>query len=137
MNFYWQVTPEEEKDWSFTEWIANFLRDEQLLYRDVDDDYSDQAHEPGMPGGDDDWYDDANEGILDSLIIVGLLAALAFLVYYRQQRQINHQRAVQEQNQAQREQGQEQRPQEQQDRGMFPREDDPDFMPWVAGGIGH
>jgi SEL1 protein len=65
-------------------------------------------------------------------------------VYYRQQRRINHQRETQEQNQAQGaqgaqgEQGQEQRPQEQQqDRGMFPREGDADFMPWLAGGVGH
>jgi len=96
-----------------------------------------------MPGGDDDYYDDLDESILESLIIVGLAAALAFLVYYRQQRQTNHRRGLE------RQQGhpegqpdgaipEEQRlPGQQADGGFFPPPDDPDFAQWAAGGIGH
>jgi hypothetical protein len=51
-----------------------------------------------MPGGDD-YYDEIDDGIVESLIIVGLAAALVFLVYYRQQRQVNHRRAMEQQGQ--------------------------------------
>lgn len=81
-----------------------------------------------MPGAGDDFYDIIDDGILDSLIIIGLVAALAFLVYYRQQRQLN----------GRRERDAQQRPQGQQaDGGFFPPAGDPGFGEWVAGGVGH
>lgn len=88
--------------------------------------------------------------ILESLIILALSGALAFLLYYRAQRQRRQEeeRRRQEQQQQQLNQGvpvaqeQGQQPQQaqaqgQQDRGLFPNPNDPDFMNWVAGGIGH
>lgn len=92
-----------------------------------------------MPGGDE-FYDIIDEGLLESLIIVGLAAALAFLVYYRQQRQTNHQRQQANDQQAQGQggvigvvpvEGQ------QADGGFFPPQEDPAFGQWVAGGVGH
>ena len=92
-----------------------------------------------MPGGDaDGMYDDIlDDGILESLVIIGLAAALVFLIYYRQQHQLAHR-----QNEAARAQPEEQAVEGQQqeaagERGLFPQPGDPDFAPWVAGGVGH
>jgi len=130
--------PEPKKEWSFSEWVQNFLEDEHPYYHDVDeDDYVDHATDP-IPGADE-YYDDIDEGILESLIIVGIAAALAFLVYYRQQRQLHHRLAQGQQQMAQpgaaapADQGQ----QGPADRGLFPPPGDPAFNQWVAGGIGH
>ena len=88
-----------------------------------------------MPGGDD-FYDIIDDGIIDSLIIIGLAATLAFLVYYRQQRQTNHQRETQRQ-QGQAGAGVPPLPGQQPDGGFFPPAGDPNFGQWVAGGVGH
>ena len=96
-----------------------------------------------MPGGDEDYYDEIDDSILESLIIVGLAAALAFLVYYRQQRQTNHRREMETQQgnePAQAENGLppgERLPGQQADGGFFPPPDDPNYAQWVAGGVGH
>ena len=110
-----------------------------------------------MPGGDDDYYAELDDSILDSLIIVGLAAALAFLVYYRQQRQTNHRREMETQQQGdpnpdqdqpplqpgqpQAENGivppEERLPGQQADGGFFPAPEDPNYPAWVAGGVGH
>jgi SEL1 protein len=148
--------------------------------------------DPGMPGGDgeyaarepregrpeagdaydaaggaaaDDW-EDFDDGLVESLIIVALAGALALLVYARQARQrgIEQDRRQQQQQQQQQVQQQAQVPNQnelfpapgqqaqggqqqdpnrvpdqpgQEDPGMFPRPGDPDFNNWVAGGIGH
>ena len=94
-----------------------------------------------MPGGDE-FYNIIDDGILDSLIIVGLAATLAFLVYYRQQRQTNHQREAQRQQgqagvAAQPLPAQQHQPGEQPDGGFFPPPGDPNYGQWVAGGVGH
>lgn len=95
-----------------------------------------------MPGGDD-YYEEFDEGVLESLIILGIAGALAFLVYYRQLRLQNHRRAV-EQQQLQQANGQlggaapvAPVPGQQRDGGFFPPPGDPDHGQWVAGGIGH
>jgi SEL1 protein len=96
-----------------------------------------------MPGGDadaDGLYDDPlDDGILESLIIIGLAAALVFLIYYRQQHQLAHRRG--EEAARARQQGEQAAPEAQQpqpeDRGLFPQPGDPEFQQWVAGGIGH
>lgn len=94
-----------------------------------------------MPGGDSDGlYDDiADDGIMESLVIIGLAAALVFLVYYRQARQLAHR-----QNQAAAAQQHGQEPVEEQQQpaeadrvGLFPQPGDPAFGQWVAGGVGH
>lgn len=87
-----------------------------------------------MPGGDD-FYDEFDEGVLETLGIIALTAVLAFLVYYRQQQQLNNRRA-QEQGNPQAADGAN-GPERQEDRGFFPAPDDPEFMNWAAGGVGH
>ncbi len=92
-----------------------------------------------MPGGDD-YYDEIDDGIVESLIIVGLAAALVFLVYYRQQRQVNHRRAMEQQGQGAPANGgvpAQPLPGQQPNGGFFPPPGDPNFNQWVAGGIGH
>jgi len=133
------LTREEPKpDWSLREWIANFLRDDHPYYHDVEEDeFTDPIAPDQMPGGDD-YYDAIDEGLVESLIILGLAAALIYLVYYRQQRTLNHRRAMEQQG------GQgvaappmQPLPGQQADGGFFPPPGDPNFNQWVAGGIGH
>ena len=116
-----------------------------------------------MPtGGADEYYDDVDEGIIESLIIISLAGALAFLVYYRNQRQTNHRREVerlqqqlqpeaadQDQPNQPNQQGQQNEPapqgqlghlgvdQQQANGGFFPPPGDPGYAQWVAGGVGH
>lgn len=90
-----------------------------------------------MPGGDE-YYDDFDDGILESLFIVSLAALLAFLVYYRQQRQIAQRNREQERQRTQAQEGGDHPVvQQPEDRGLFPQPGDPEFMNWAAGGIGH
>jgi len=94
-----------------------------------------------MPGGDaDGLYEDLiDDGLLESFIIIGLAAALVFLIYYRQQRQLAHRRGEEAANNAP--QGNQPvadvQPAQQEDRGLFPQPGDPDYGQWVAGGFGH
>lgn len=99
-----------------------------------------------MPGGDD-WIDDLDESIIESLIILGLAGALAFLVYYRQQRQNDYRRRQQEDQPVGQLPGQQQPhlpgqpqvpeqpqlPGQQPDNGFFPQPEDPNYGQWVAG----
>jgi SEL1 protein len=92
-----------------------------------------------MPGGDD-YYDEIDDGVLESLLIVSLTAVLAFLVYYRQQRQVQQRNQQQQQQRppdVNQQYGQGQNQEHDEDRGLFPRADDPEFINWAAGGIGH
>ena len=99
-------------------------------------------HDP-MPGGDD-YYDEIDEGMFESLVIISLAGALAFLVYYRQRRQHDHRMRVEEQRrrhelaQAAGPPDAEARlPGQLPDGGFFPPVDDPNYNVWRAGGIGH
>lgn len=115
---------------------------------DEEDELIEPAHEH-IHGGDDIYGDLIDDGIIESLIIVGLAAALAFLVYYRQQRQLNNNLQQQQQGQQternqqagddhQGEQNQQAQEQAQvPDRGVFPAPGDPDYGQWVAGGVAH
>jgi SEL1 protein len=91
----------------------------------------------------DEW-DEFDDGLIESLIIIALAGALALLVYARQARQ----RAVEEEQRRVREAGQQAQAQNQGppapqpgqapgDRGLFPNPGDVDWNNWVAGGIGH
>lgn len=87
----------EKRSWTFTEWIAHFLEADNPADDAVDNGGFDELglgsevfHGDPMPGGDDN-FDDLDDGLLESLIIVGLAATLAFLVYYRNQRQLHMQ----------------------------------------------
>ncbi|OCL07737.1 HCP-like protein [Glonium stellatum] len=133
-----QDDPPPKKDWSFAEWIHAFLEADAAAWENMEvDDYdgTHTGHDGHMPGGDDDYYEDIDSDILESLIILSLTAALAFLVYYRAQRQRRAEQQRQ-QGQAQGQEGQQQQGQ-QEDRGMFPQANDPEFLNWQAGGVGH
>ncbi|KKK23380.1 hypothetical protein AOCH_003792 [Aspergillus ochraceoroseus] len=128
---------------TFKEWVAAFIEndeEEEANYRaqmykraeDNDDDI--------LSGGDrlddrheDGYYDDLDleidESILEGLIILSLAATLLVLVYMRQQR--NRQRPNDNQNANQG------APANGNDRGLFPRPGEPEFVQWVAGGVGH
>ena len=89
-----------------------------------------------MPGGDADGiYDDIiDDGLLETLLILGLAGALVFLIWYRGQQQRAHRPA------AVGHQGGQAAPQAQQpeeDRGLFPPPGDPAFNDWAVGGVGH
>ncbi|KAL8629343.1 hypothetical protein Q9189_004955 [Teloschistes chrysophthalmus] len=114
-----QPDPEPKKDFSFSEWINNFLDDPHPYY------HSDEDVDP-MPGGDD-WVDDIDDSIIESLIILGLAGALIFLVYYRQQRQNNYRRERERRQPVQEPAGQ------QADGGFFPQPGDANYGQWVAG----
>ncbi|KAL8732973.1 MAG: hypothetical protein Q9166_002371 [cf. Caloplaca sp. 2 TL-2023] len=148
-----QPDPEpNKKEWSFNEWLSNFLEDPHPYYHGADDDdFVDPSSDHAMPGGDD-YIDDIDESIIESLVILALAGALAFLVYYRQQRQNNHRREMerQQQQQSQQQGAAPQEPQQQQapvqdppipgqqaDGGFFPPPGDPHYGQWVAGGVGH
>jgi SEL1 protein len=86
--------------------------------------------------------------ILESLVILGLSGALAFLLYYRAQRQrrLEEERRRREEQARQlgvdvgavpQQQNPQQNPQQNQDRGVFPNQGEPEWMDWVAGGVGH
>lgn len=165
---------------SVREWLSRFI-DSALEMEAQDyagrqageDGYGDDLEyiangEPGMPGGDneywytgaqrreaDDLYEDFDDGLLESLIIIALAGALAMLVYVRAQRQRDA-RANQGQGQGiapgggalgpvganglQPILGQPAPPEQQgpgQQGGFFPNPGDPEYQEWVAGGIGH
>ena len=147
---------EPRKEWSLSEWISNFLEEEHPYYHSADSDEDNNVDSAGiqdpMPGGDG-LYDEIDEGILESLLIIGLAAALVFLVYYRQQRAMHHRRMREQRRQEEQQQqvpthelqGQAivgQAPPLQQglqpEDGFFPPPGDPnDHGQWMAGGIGH
>ncbi|KAH7319063.1 ubiquitin-protein ligase-like protein Sel1/Ubx2 [Rhexocercosporidium sp. MPI-PUGE-AT-0058] len=133
-----QDEPTPKKQWSLSEWITNFLRDDHLYYGDADYDDNYLPENDPMPGGDaDGMYEDIiDDGIIESIAIIFLATALIGLIYYRQQRQQAHRRD-QEAGAAQNGAAPEGQQQQRQNNGLFPQPGDPDFGQWVAGGIGH
>ena len=163
-----------KKRYTPTEWIANFLAADLEAYeadqltRADDGAPLDEWDSSGMPGGDDFyaegdlWVDDE---LVEALVILGLAATLAFLVYWRQQRVMRNRRErVEALARAQAHGGGVQAlvgapgavvpvaegvvpaqvaPVEaaaavgEEDRGLFPVPGDPEFMNWAMGGIGH
>lgn len=117
--------------------MSNFLRDDHPYYGDADYEDNYLPDNDPMPGGDaDGMYDDIlDDGILETLIVLGLAGALVFLIYYRNQRQMVHRRN--EEVAAAGHQEVPQGPPPAEDRGLFPQPGDPNFNDWVAGGIGH
>jgi SEL1 protein len=127
-----------KKQWSISEWIKNFIQDDHPYYRDAEDENQVDAKDSPMPGGDaDGMYEDGiDDGLVESLIIMGLAAALVFLIYYRQQHQLA-QRQNQEAAGVPGQPAAEQQPAQPRDGGLFPQPGDPEFGQWVAGGVGH
>ena len=163
---------------SVGEWLTHFL-DAAVEDAEADaraamgEDQLDHGDEGAgaMPGGDGDHYfgggggaggvageyvgdEIFEDGFVESLIIVGLAAALALLVYWRQQ-----ERARAEERRRRERQGnvgdggvgggvaagagagvgdgRDRDRDRDRDRGVFPRPEDPDYGQWVAGGVGH
>ncbi|MCJ1311054.1 ERAD-associated protein [Agyrium rufum] len=139
-----QPEPEVKKvRLSWSEWLSKFLSEPHPYYANGDDgdeidDLSDPLFHDPLNGGDE-YYDDIDESIVESLIIVALAGALAFLVYFRQQRVQNQRRDEAMRRQEQMGAVDPEINQEGQDgeRGYFPPREDPAFADWVAGGIGH
>jgi SEL1 protein len=145
----------EKKRRSFAEWLNDFLEaDAQMYAAELQQEADDWGNEEHMPGGDDYWEggEELDDGLLETLLIGGLVAALGWLIYYRQQQQrAAEQRRRQgedangqQQQQAQgngdaRGQGQQPPPApgQQPDGGFFPPPGDPNFNAWAAGGVGH
>jgi SEL1 protein len=152
-----------KKSRTFSEWIAQFLEyaDEDLEEGEgagLDDLELESAAfvNDAMPGGDESYYEEVDDGLLETLIIIGIAATLAFLVYYRQQRQLQQRRAAEGgqiarnapgaaapgQVAIRQPRGAVAAPQQQQagvgaDGGFFPNPGDPDYAAWAAGGIAH
>lgn len=133
--------PPKYRTWS--EWLTNFLADDD---DQLPDDYPTEPYIQDTMPGSDDYYDDIDEGLVESLIILGLAGALAFLIYYRQQRQVNYRReADQQQAHVNRQAARDADPAgnvplvagQQPNGGFFPPPGDPYHGQWVAGGVGH
>lgn len=86
------TTPRKSR--SIREWIAAFLENDDKDYTATDadtDDIDDPDHpaldssRPAAAGDPDDgFYEDIDDGVFETLIIVALAAVLAFLLLYRQ-----------------------------------------------------
>ncbi|KAI1464009.1 HCP-like protein [Daldinia caldariorum] len=135
-----QDEPSPRKDWSLSEWISNFLQ-EDVYYEE-----GYEAFDEGMITGSDgeplnDGLEDV-DAVVESLIILGLVGAIAILMYYRARRQQAH---VQAEAEAARQgqqggagvQQQQQQPGLGHQGGVFPQPGAPDFRQWAAGAVGH
>lgn len=109
-----------------------------MYYGDEDYDENYIPENDPMPGGDaDPLYDDLiDDGLLESIAIIVLAGALVWLIYYRQRRQLAHQRG-QEAAGGQDGAAQAGQQQQQDNQGLFPQPGDPAFGQWAAGGVGH
>ncbi|KJZ77453.1 hypothetical protein HIM_03177 [Hirsutella minnesotensis 3608] len=86
-----QDEPKKVKDWSLSEWISNFLRDDSIVYEEEllrDDGFE------GTIGAGDEVLDDG--GLLESVLIIGVTTALVLLLWWRQRMQQAHARAEEE-----------------------------------------
>jgi SEL1 protein len=83
-----QDEPKPKKDRSFSEWVANFLQNEGQVF---DEEY--------YNGGDlydgaiGDGQDTEDDGVVESILIIGITFSLVFLLWWRQRLQQAHQQA--------------------------------------------
>ena len=107
INSIQEEPAETQKSRTLSEWIARFLEyaDEDLEegegatgLDDLELESAAYGNNDPMPGGDGSYYEEVevDDGLVETLIIIGLAATLAFLVYYRQQRQLQQRRAAAE-----------------------------------------
>jgi SEL1 protein len=146
------VGPEEDEEGkkkgkrSLAEWLVDFLEADAAQYYEADD-WEGQGE--GMPGGDYEYAEGEDDGMVELVLIGSLVAALGWLFWYRQQ-----QRAVEATRRAERERAEELERNGGQmglppqrvplagaepgdDRGMFPQPGQPGYQDWLAGGVGH
>jgi SEL1 protein len=141
-----QEEPEVQRRRSFREWVTNFLADDAAFYStedldthaDSDDSssYNDALDDP-MPGGDI-LFEDMDDRLVDSLLIISLVTTLLFLIYWRQRRLTNQRNQANQQNNADPAQNQPAAGGAAADggnAGFFPPPGDPNFAPWLAGGL--
>lgn len=131
-----QEEPSKIKDWSLSEWIANFLKDDARYYDDDEDLYSDYMDDT-LDVGDEDYLDAG--GVLESILIIGVTMTLVLLLWYRQRMQqaraqVEHVRR-EEQNPPPQQPGQ-QPGQQPQGQGGDPANPPDGFAGWAAGGVG-
>lgn len=109
-----------KRDWSLTEWVANFLDAEDYEY---DEHYRDSIYDGTIGSGEE--YDE-DSGLVESLLIIVISLSLVALLWWRQRLQEAHAQAEEARR---REQGLPPAP---------PREDAAAaaFRGWAAGGIG-
>lgn len=102
-----------EKDWSLSEWIANFIKEDGYYEDDL---YSDDLYDDGYVGEGD--FDE--DGVVESVLIIGIMTTLVFLLWWRQR--------IQQQAEAAR----------RREQGLPPRQPgvEDNFRQWVGAGIG-
>lgn len=146
-------TAGKDKDWSLSEWVANFLKDDATPYDD-EPAYADYMDET-IDVGDEDYLDAG--GVLESFLIIAVTMSLVLLLWYRQRMQQAH---AQTEQARRRDQDQGQAPQQQQrqappapplqqpqpqapplipppEQGLNPGDPgNPLFGAWAAGGMG-
>ena len=158
LTFYLSLLLAPRKPFSLSEFVQNFLEADAAAYYEALNAAGGDPNDPldgnewettvgpdGLPG--DEIYDEIDEGILESLVILGLAGLLAWLVWYRQQRLERRRREADERARGggviadQAGVVGEGRPPavpgQQADGGFFPPPGDPNFNNWVAGGVGH
>ncbi|KAM4058431.1 hypothetical protein HRG_006600 [Hirsutella rhossiliensis] len=117
-----QDEPKKGKDWSLSEWIANFLQDDKLYDDEL---YGDEGLD-GTIGAGEEGLEDG--GLLESVVIIGVTSGLVLLLWWRQRVQQANAQADEERR---RNRGQPAH-QAQGDHG----EGNGVFREWAAGGIG-
>lgn len=133
-----EVWPAPKRTRSLSQWLNDFIEADAAYYADqYEADDWDHGHSDHMPDVDDDFIESYEIDVLELIVIVGLFAALAFLVCYRQYRQLVARRRQAEQQGNAAAVNPDQQPQQQQNGGFFPQQAEPEFANWVAGGIGH
>jgi SEL1 protein len=142
------------KKFTFREWLANFLEDAANVaneqYEDMfaepdlldpldpDFDPTDVIDDADLIDGrriedmtDEELWDEAMGGMVETVLIIGLTVMLGILLLWRRQRE---EARIRERERQRQDQGGAAR---EEDRGVFPDAQDPDFMNWAVGGVGH
>ena len=136
---------------TWTEWLHAFLEADAALYREqhphphhndpedplaaTADDRDDWYTNAGQtPGGDYDDLEFDEEGLIESVLIIGAAALLMILVVYRRRRQDQRERERLGLPPGAPLPGQ---PVVQPEGGLFPQAGNPDLANWAAGGVGH
>lgn len=126
-NVHWSDCSllETKKEWSLAEWVANFIQDDGYYYGYEDEVYADDLYDDTIGGGEGDFEEG---GVIESILIIGVMTALIFLLWWRQRMQQAH--AARE---AERRREQGLPPQDPQVNRPNPEDG---FPAWAAGGIG-
>ncbi|GAO13450.1 hypothetical protein UVI_02016630 [Ustilaginoidea virens] len=131
--------PGKSKDWSLSEWIANFMKDDGS-YDDEVENTNYMNDDDALDVGDDDYLDAG--GVVESVLILGVTMSLVLLLWYRQRMQQANAQADEArrrgQNHEQPQQPQQPHPLPQPQPGQGGNAANPvnGFAGWAAGGMG-